>query len=160
MKNIFLKFNSPDILLLLLLSGADPEFFLGGGALVSCSTSTPINHIVFLNTSCMRKPQVRGGGGARARTPCTLPLDPPLIIIIFTSTATIILWEEDICEFAFRSFWKKCLEVAEYHRETHFQCVFTKNAVARVCVISELFVSITIALLSSPSTYGISVVNC
>ena len=26
--------------------GADPGFFLGGGALVSCSTSTPINHIV------------------------------------------------------------------------------------------------------------------
>ena len=32
--------------------GADPGFFLGGGALVSCSTSTPINHIFF------------GGGGA------------------------------------------------------------------------------------------------
>ena len=29
------------------VSGADPGFFLGGGALVSCSTSTPINHIVF-----------------------------------------------------------------------------------------------------------------
>ena len=29
------------------LPGADPGFFLGGGALVSCSTSTPINHIVF-----------------------------------------------------------------------------------------------------------------
>ena len=28
-------------------SGADPRFFLGGGALVSFSTSTPINHIVF-----------------------------------------------------------------------------------------------------------------
>ena len=28
------------------LTGADPGFFLGGGALVSCSTSTPINHIV------------------------------------------------------------------------------------------------------------------
>ena len=28
-------------------SGADSGFFLGGGALVSCSTSTPINHIVF-----------------------------------------------------------------------------------------------------------------
>ena len=27
-------------------SGADPGFFLGGGALVSCSTSTPINHTV------------------------------------------------------------------------------------------------------------------
>ena len=30
------------------MSGADPGFFLGWGALVSCSTSTPINHIVFL----------------------------------------------------------------------------------------------------------------
>ena len=27
--------------------GADPGFFLGGGALVSCSTSTPINHNFF-----------------------------------------------------------------------------------------------------------------
>ena len=34
------------------------RFFFRGGALVSCSTSTPINHIV--------------------HTPCTLPLDPPL----------------------------------------------------------------------------------
>ena len=39
-------------------TGADPGIFLGGGALVSCSTSTPINHIVFFlqNTSCIRKP--------------------------------------------------------------------------------------------------------
>ena len=69
-------------------AGADPRFFLGGGALVSCSTSTPINHIVFFflqntsnlvprvsrwNTSCIRKPQVIsgwGGGGAH-------PLHPP-----------------------------------------------------------------------------------
>ena len=29
------------------IAGADPGFFLGGAALVSCSTSTPINHIVF-----------------------------------------------------------------------------------------------------------------
>ena len=47
-------------------SGADPGFFLEGSALVSCSTSTPINHFFFLqNTSCIRKPQVifgaRGG---------------------------------------------------------------------------------------------------
>ena len=28
-------------------TGADPGFFSGGGALVSCSTSTPINHIYF-----------------------------------------------------------------------------------------------------------------
>ena len=57
------------------ISRADPGFFLGGGALVSCSTSKPINHIVFFflqNASCIRKPQVisRGGGGAH-------PLHPP-----------------------------------------------------------------------------------
>ena len=62
-----------------LVTGADPGFVLLGGALVSCSTSTPINHKGFFfwqNTSCIRKLQVisRGGGG----TPCTLPLDPPL----------------------------------------------------------------------------------
>ena len=33
--------------LFITVSGADPGFFLGGGALVSCSTSTPINHIGF-----------------------------------------------------------------------------------------------------------------
>ena len=54
--------------------GADPGFFLGGGALVSCSTSTPINHIVFV---FCRIPFVlenrrssEGGGGAH-------PLYPP-----------------------------------------------------------------------------------
>ena len=57
-------------------TGADPGFLLGGGALVCCSTSTPINHIFGQNTSCIRKPQVISGGGVR--TPCTLPLDPPL----------------------------------------------------------------------------------
>ena len=45
------------------------RIFLGGGALVSCSTSTPINHIVFFffflqNISCIRKPQVISEGGA------------------------------------------------------------------------------------------------
>ena len=79
---------------------------LGGGALVSCSTSTPINQIVFFsqNTSCIRKPQVisGGGGGGGAppppppqtppppppppRTSGTLPLDPPLLL-----TLTLIL---------------------------------------------------------------------
>ena len=61
------------------MSGADPGFFLaGGGALVSCSTSTPINHIVFFlfgqSTSCIRKPQViLGRGGGRVAQ----PLHPP-----------------------------------------------------------------------------------
>ena len=55
-------------------AGADPGFFLGGGALVSCSTSTLINHIFFFfwqDTTCTIKPQViSGGGGAH-------PLHPP-----------------------------------------------------------------------------------
>ena len=57
-------------------AGVDPGFFLGGCALVSYSTSTPINHIVFFlqNTSCIKKPQVNsvvvGGGGLH-------PLHPP-----------------------------------------------------------------------------------
>ena len=57
------------------VAGTDPGFFLEGGALVSCSTSTPINHIVFFlqNTSCIRKPQVISGGGGGG----THPLHPP-----------------------------------------------------------------------------------
>ena len=53
-------------------AGADPGFFLGGGALVSCSASTPINHKVFFflqNTSCIRKPQVISGEGAHPPHP-------------------------------------------------------------------------------------------
>ena len=56
------------------MTGADPVFFLGGGALISCSSSTPINHIVIFfwqNTSCIRKlPVISGGGGVH-------PLHPP-----------------------------------------------------------------------------------
>ena len=67
------------------IPGADPGFFLGGGALVSCSNSTPINHIVFFlqNSSCIRKPQVISGGWG-VRTPCTLPLDPSLYPVWFS----------------------------------------------------------------------------
>ena len=54
----------------------ESRMFFRRGALISCSTSTPINHIVFLqNTSCIRKPQVISVG---VLTPCPLPLDPPL----------------------------------------------------------------------------------
>ena len=55
-----------------LKSGADSGFFFGGGV--------PLTDMV-TNTSCIRKPQViSGGGGGGVRTPCTLPLDPPLKI--------------------------------------------------------------------------------
>ena len=57
------------------MTGADPVFFLGGGALISCSSSTPINHIVIFFFG--RIPVVlencrssQGGGGVH-------PLHPP-----------------------------------------------------------------------------------
>ena len=62
-------------------AGADPGFFLGGGALASCSTSTPINHIVFFfcGIPVVLENLRSSRGGGRVRTPCTLPLDPPLL---------------------------------------------------------------------------------
>ena len=56
--------------------GADPGVFLGGGALVSCSTSTPINHIVFFFCRIPvvlgnRRSSKEGGGGV------VHPLQPP-----------------------------------------------------------------------------------
>ena len=64
------------------LKGPDPGFFLGGGELVSCSTSTTINHIVFFFFFFCRIPveleNRRSSHGGGVCTPCTLPLDPPL----------------------------------------------------------------------------------
>ena len=59
---------------------ADPGFFLGGGALVSCSTSTPINHIFFCRIPVVLENRRSSQGGVR--TPCTLPLDPPLAQLV------------------------------------------------------------------------------
>ena len=59
------------------------RIFFRRGALVSCSTSTPINHIVFffcrIPVVLENRRSSQGGGGMR--TPCTLPLDPPLEMI-------------------------------------------------------------------------------
>ena len=64
-----------------LIAGADPGFSLGGGALVSFSTSTPINHIVFLqNTSCIRKPQGISGRGGGCAPPAPSPRSAPGLI--------------------------------------------------------------------------------
>ena len=49
------------------MAGADPGFFLGGGALVSCSTSTPIKHIFVFFAGHL------GGGG------CAPPAPSPYI---------------------------------------------------------------------------------
>ena len=59
-------------------AGVDPGFFLGRGALVSCSTSTPINHIVFFFAEYQLYLKNRRSSQGRVRTPFTLPLDPPL----------------------------------------------------------------------------------
>ena len=78
-------------------SGADPGFFLGGGALISCSTSTPINHIVFF--FFCRIPvvlEIRRSSQGGVRTPCTLPLDPPLsfmLIIVSVPVSESRQWQ-------------------------------------------------------------------
>ena len=41
------------------------------------NTNKPLGFFFLENSSCIRKPQVISGGGG-VRTPCTLPLDPPL----------------------------------------------------------------------------------
>ena len=65
------------------LTGADPGFFLGGGAPlrngVTDWLSDETTFFFLQNTSCIRKPQVISGGGGEVSTPCTLPLDPPLL---------------------------------------------------------------------------------
>ena len=55
-------------------SGADPRFLLGGGALICCSTSTPINHIVFFLAKYQLYEKTAGhlGGGGGVH-----PLHPP-----------------------------------------------------------------------------------
>ena len=48
------------------MAGADPGFFLGGGALVSLNTNKPDSFFFLQNTSCIRKRQVIPGGGGCA----------------------------------------------------------------------------------------------
>ena len=62
------------------ITRADPSFFVGGGALVSCSTfnTNKPKSFFFAEYQLYQKTadHLRRGGGVR--TPCTLPLDPPL----------------------------------------------------------------------------------
>ena len=72
------------------VAGADPGFFLGGGALVSCPTSTPINHIVFffgrIPVVLENRRSSQGGGGGVVRTPLHLPpRSAPVIFLCITS---------------------------------------------------------------------------
>ena len=69
-----IKSHVSKLSLLINLRGGS-RIFSRGGALVSCSTSTPINHIVFFwqNTGCIRKPQVISGGGGGVSTTAPSP---------------------------------------------------------------------------------------
>ena len=70
---------------------ADPGFFLGGGALVSCSTSKPINHIVFFFGRILVVLENRWSSQGGVRTPCTLPLDP-LLYEVASYLYGVVLW--------------------------------------------------------------------
>ena len=64
------------------IQGRIQDFFRGGGCtrlLLYFNTNKP-------NAICIRTPQVISGGGG-VRTPCTLPLDPPLVLICTVSTS-------------------------------------------------------------------------
>ena len=54
------------------------RIFLGGGAPLRSGVTDWWPDV---STCCIRKPQVNSGGGG-VRTPCTLPLDPPLHTIL------------------------------------------------------------------------------
>ena len=56
-----------------LFTGADPGFFLGGGALVSCYTSTPINHIVFYRIPAVLENRKSSWGGGGCAPPAPSP---------------------------------------------------------------------------------------
>ena len=124
----------------LYLTGADPGFFLGGGALVSFSTSTPINHKVFFffflqNTSCIRKPQVISDGGG-VRTPCTLPLDPPLPQLITDLRYYVLRNAQRIIRFNSRG--------------TEAPCKLTQNCwMLRLCVRLHTLLHVVLRVVGS-----------
>ena len=64
-----------------LSKGGSRILFRRGSTRLLLYFNTNRPHSFFLqNTSCIRKPQVISGwGGGGMRTPCTLPLDPPLL---------------------------------------------------------------------------------
>ena len=73
------------------ISGADPGFFLGGGALVSYSTSTPKKppRFFFCRIPVVLENRRSSQGGVR--TPCTLPLDPPLNMVLPLKNMGVLL---------------------------------------------------------------------
>ena len=91
-------------------SGADPGFFLGGGApLRNDITDGEVKKkIKYVYTK--KKASSQGG----VRTPCTLPLDPPLVF-------------EDICRSKFTRNVKYCSNVAQSAKK----CLNTERSYKR-----------------------------
>ena len=99
-------------------TGADPGFFLGRGALVSCSTSTLINHIVF---SC-RIPVVlenrsssQGGGGAHPLHPP--PRSAPEAMLENGEKQHVQLAKKQLCTWSTLFWYFLCCCFAQLHRE-------------------------------------------
>ena len=70
--------NTAIVIIKTLKQGWIQDFFYRRGCtrlLLYFNTNKPHSFFFLQNTSCIRKPQVISGG---VRTPCTLPLDPPL----------------------------------------------------------------------------------
>ena len=74
------------------------RIFLRGGALVSCSASTPINHIFFFCRIPVVLENRRSSQGGGMRTPCTLPLDPPLFCLL-TEVKSLVTLASTCCDF-------------------------------------------------------------
>ena len=75
--------------------GGSRIFFWRGCTLLLLYFNTNKPHSFFF---CIRKPQVISGGG-EVRTPCTLPLDPPLIRTYYTAyymMLVVSLWLFDL----------------------------------------------------------------
>ena len=64
-------------------SGADPGFFLRGGAPLRNDVTNRWGKQILKANTKTRRLHLRGGG-----TPCTLPLDPPLVMDHFSRYGT------------------------------------------------------------------------
>ena len=74
---------------MLLRRGLSRIFFRRGCTRLLLYFNTNKPHSFFLHyTSCIRKPQVISGGWG-VRTPCTLPLDPPLLRVVGSCCAKL-----------------------------------------------------------------------
>ena len=71
-----LNFSRRVALDITLLTGADPGFFLGGASLRNDVTDGEVKN--FKSEYVYAKKKASSQGGEGVRTPCTLPLDPPL----------------------------------------------------------------------------------